>query len=251
MKVMLILFKQNGTLEDIPKKVKDILVTLPEDAALQIMDDASDTAKVLQAANDADLILICATANDPRAKQLAAASGRKVCVDVDHFEMIDGVLYAVRNIYSTHAEELIPAGKLTATIALPEPQGEEADLTKAKIVFLGGKGLGNKKNYERMEALAKKMGAAAACTRAAVLSGWAGYETIVGVSGQTIHADVVIAFGVSGAGPLMRGMKDVKMLIAVNTDKKAPIFHYAQYGIVEDCMKIMDVLEQKVEEDQT
>ncbi|MBR5931543.1 MAG: hypothetical protein IKZ95_05890, partial [Lachnospiraceae bacterium] len=73
MKVMLILFKQNGTLEGLPKKVKDILATLPEDAALQIMDDASDMEQFLQATKNADLILICTTANDPRAKQLAAA----------------------------------------------------------------------------------------------------------------------------------------------------------------------------------
>ena len=260
MNVALILLNQidgtnEMTREMLPERVQEILKTLPEDADLQIMNGAEQTQE------NADLILLCSTTNDPRAKQLAAASGRRVCVDVDHFEEIDKTLYATRSIYSTHVEELIPVGKaapaeeqasadqklpaqnLLATIALPEPGREEEDLSKAKIVFLGGKGLGNKQNYERMEALAKKMGAAAACTRAAVLSGWAGYEKIIGVSGQSIRAELVIAFGVSGAGPLMRGMKGVKTLIAINTDKKASIFRYAQYGIAEDCVKILAELE--------
>ena len=254
MNVALILLNQidganKVTREMLPEQVQEILKTLPKDADLQIMNGAE---QMPEQASEADLILLCATTNDPRAKQFAAASGRKVCVDVDHFEEIDKTLYAVRSIYSTHAEELIPVTtnekptavkNLIATIALPEPGGEEQDLSKAKIVFLGGKGLGNKQNYERMEALAKKMGAAAACTRAAVLSGWAGYEKIVGISGQSINAELVVAFGVSGAGPLMRGMKGVKTLIAINTDKNAAIFRYAQYGIAEDCVTILAELE--------
>ena len=249
MNVALVLLNQiddanKVTREMLPEQVQEILKTLPEDADIQIM---GNTAGAEQMPENADLILLCATTNDPRAKQLATASGRRVCVDVDHFETIDNALYAARSIYSTHAEELIPADNLIATIALPEPSHEEEDLTKAKIVFLGGKGLGNKQNYVRMESLAKRMGAAAACTRAAVLSGWAGYEKIIGVSGQSISADLVIAFGVSGAGPLMRGMKGVKTLIAINTDKKASIFRYAQYGIAEDCMKILAELEESME----
>ena len=249
MNVALILLNQiddanKVTREMLPEQVKEILKTLPDDADIRIM---GNTDGAEQMPENADLILLCATTNDPRAKQLAAASGKRVCVDVDHFETIDNTLYAVRSIYSTHAEELILADNLIATIALSEPSREEEDLSKAKIVFLGGKGLGNKQNYERMEALARKMGAAVACTRAAVLSGWAGYEKIIGVSGQSINADLVIAFGVSGAGPLMRGMKGVKTLIAINTDKKAAIFRYAQYGIAEDCVKILAELEESME----
>ena len=242
MNVALVLLNQREdtkTIDGLPEQVQAVLKTLPEDAKICEMN--------LEEAGDADLILLCATTNDPRAKKIAAESGRRVCVDVDHFERIDGTLYAVRSIYSTHAEELITAQNLIATISLPEPSKEEVDLTKAKIVFLGGKGLGSKQNYERMEALAKKMGAAAACTRAAVLSGWAGYEKIVGVSGQSLNADVVVAFGVSGAGPLMRGLKNVKTLIAMNTDNNAPIFRYAQYGIADDCVKMIDTLEKKME----
>ena len=96
-----------------------------------------------------------------------------------------------------------------------KPIGTESEVSKAKIVFLGGKGLGNKQNYERMEALARKMGAAAACTRAVVLSGWAGYEKIIGVSGQSINSELVIAFGASGAGPLMRGMKTGRLICSI------------------------------------
>ena len=257
MNVALVLLNQiddtnRMTREMLPEQVQEILKTLPGDTDIQIIGNIDGAEQMPE---NADLILLCSTTNDPRAKQLAAASGRKVCVDVDHFEEIDKTLYATRSIYSTHAEELIPVEMLTtnekptavknliATIALPEPGGEEQDLSKAKIVFLGGKGLGNKQNYERMEALAKKMGVAAACTRAAVLSGWAGYEKIVGISGQSINAELVVAFGVSGAGPLMRGMKGVKTLIAINTDKNAAIFRYAQYGIAEDCVTILAELE--------
>ena len=238
---------------NLPEQVQAVLQTLPEEAEIQVIEaascgmDDSEIRQLIAKAGNADLILLCAFTNDPRTKQIAAESGRRVCVDVDHFEVIDQTLYAARSIYSTHAEELIPAENLIATIGLPEPSKEEVDLAKAKIVFLAGKGLGNKQNYERMAALAQKMGAVAACTRAAVLSGWGGYEKIVGISGQSLNADVVVAFGVSGAGPLLRGLKSVKTLIAINTDKKAPIFRYAQYGIADDCVKMIDLLEKKRE----
>ena len=126
MNVALVLLNQREdtkTIDGLPEQVQAVLKTLPEDAKICEMN--------LEEAGDADLILLCATTNDPRAKKIAAESGRRVCVDVDHFERIDGTLYAARSIYSTHAEELIPAQNLIATISLPEPSKEEVDLTKA------------------------------------------------------------------------------------------------------------------------
>ena len=113
------------------------------------------------------------------------------------------------------------------------------DLGQAKVVFLGGKGLGSRANFERMAALAEKLGAGVGCTRPAALSGWCGTESLVGLSGWHLSAALCVAFGVSGAGPLLQGLSNVKTLIAVNTDPKAPIFQYADRGIVQDCGAVL------------
>ena len=111
------------------------------------------------------------------------------------------------------------------------------------MVFLGGKGLGSQANFERLEALAEKLGASCGCTRPVALSAWAPYDKVVGISGWKLQADVCIAFGVAGAGPLMQGVEGLGKLVAINNDEKAQIFRYADYGVVEDCMKIIEAME--------
>ena len=130
-------------------------------------------------------------------------------------------------------------GKVLETIALEIPQ----DLSQAKLVLLGGKGLGSKGNFQRLEALAEKLGAACACTRPVALSGWADFSKVTGISGWQLNAKVCIAFGVSGAAPLLHGLEPVEHLVAINNDKTAAIFRYAQEGIVADCVEIMEALE--------
>lgn len=230
-------------------------------------------------AHESDLILVAPTEAGKRLGQrLAARRGQDCLADVLHFEEVDQRLRAVRKIYSTHIEGLFllndqvvlasqsgtkvsweekPAMSEAAFVEYEDDMDWEEisylleeekllqveDLSKAKVVFLGGKGLGSKENFERMEALAKKLGASSGCTRAVAMAGWASYDQVVGISGWKLQADVCIAFGVSGAGPLLQGLEGVGRLTAVNNDKKAPIFRHADYGVVEDCMKILEAME--------
>ena len=248
----------------------------------QVEGDALSGDQMLQAADafcrefESEKILVAPTDTAKRLGQRLAAKLQKDClVDVNRLEEVDQKLCAVRKIYSTHLDGFFPLGdavilvsqsgpkadfeekaavaaevygkdlewKETAYLLKEELLPQVEDLSKAKVVFLGGKGLENKANFERMEALAAKLGASCGCTRAVAMAGWASYDQVVGISGWKLQADVCIAFGVSGAGPLLQGLEGVGKLTAVNNDKKAPIFRCADYGVVEDCMKILDAME--------
>ena len=114
----------------------------------------------------------------------------------------------------------------------------------AKIVFLGGRGLQGRANYERLKKVAGKFGAVCGCTRPVALNGWESFDNFVGISGAQLDCDVCVAFGVSGAGPLISGLGRVGTLIAINTDPDALIFKRADYAIVSDCMEIIREMEE-------
>ena len=130
-----------------------------------------------------------------------------------------------------------------------EKTEKKEDLSGARLVLLGGKGLGKKENFQRLEVLAKKLGAACGCTRPVAMAGWAGYDKVVGISGSILQADVCIAFGVSGAGPLMTGAGGAARLVAVNNDPKAPIFSQCSDGLAADCLEILTAMEQLAEQE--
>ena len=112
-------------------------------------------------------------------------------------------------------------------------------LDQAELVFIGGRGLKKKENFDRLTEAGKKYGAAVGCTRAAALAGWADYSRVVGVSGTQIRPEICILFGVSGAAPFLFGIENAKTVIAINKDDKAPVFDVADYGIVKDCISIV------------
>lgn len=116
-------------------------------------------------------------------------------------------------------------------------------LEEAELVLVGGRGLGSKENYERLERLAKAWGGACGCTRAAAINGFAPADCIVGQSGRVLGAALCITFGVSGAGPFMAGVENVKTLAAINTDENAPIFSGADYGILGDALEALEAFE--------
>ena len=117
------------------------------------------------------------------------------------------------------------------------------DLDKAKVVFIGGRGLQSRANYERLKALSEKLGVRCGCTRPVAMNGWESYDNFVGISGHQLNAEICVTFGVSGAGPLVMGLEGVKKLISVNNDPNALIFDYADIGIVDDCLNIIKALE--------
>jgi len=129
---------------------------------------------------------------------------------------------------------------------LPPPGG--VDITAAEKLVGVGRGIKDAANMPIMEELAKTLGAVLACSRPIVDKGWLPTDRQVGSSGKTVKPKLYIALGISGAFQHVLGMKSSDLIIAVNKDPKAPIFSFADFGIVEDLFKIVPSLKTKVNE---